>query len=101
MTLREVNPKTIQTFVTTVGMRVERKKTVENVYGTLSSILKKGRRWGYFIPEVKGGDVEFPASKKPPTQTFIFDADTAALVSMPLRCHSDTCYLLTLSVTFA
>ena len=31
MTLREVNPKTIQTFVTTVGMRVDRKKTVENV----------------------------------------------------------------------
>ncbi len=89
MTLREVNPKTIQTFVTTVGMRVDRKKTVENVYGTLSSILKKGRRWGYFIPEVKGGDVEFPASKKPPTQTFIFDADTAALVinaaTMPFR----------------
>jgi integrase len=89
ITLRELNPKTIQRFVTTVGMRVDRKKTVENVYGTLSSILKKGRRWGYFIPEVKGGDVEFPVSKKPPTQTFIFDANTAALVinaaTMPFR----------------
>lgn len=89
MTLREVNPKTIQTFVTTVGMGVDRKKTVENVYGTLSSILKKGRRWGYFIPEVKREDIEFPPDKKPPTQTFIFDADTGALIinaaEMPFR----------------
>jgi hypothetical protein len=56
-----------QAFVTAVGRRVDRRKTVENVYGTLSSILNKGRKWGYLVPDVRREDVEFPADKTPQT----------------------------------
>jgi hypothetical protein len=51
-----------------------------DVYAALSSILDKGRKWGYAIPEVKRRDIEFPADLKPGTQTFLFDADTAARI---------------------
>jgi integrase len=78
--LRELTPSRHQDFVTAVGQRTGRRRTVENVYATLSSILDKGRKWGYTIPEVKRSDIEFPADLKPKTQTLLFDADTAARI---------------------
>ena len=64
--------------MTAVGQRTDRRKTVLNVYGTLS--LNKGRKWGYTIPDVKRQDLDFPADKKPPVQIFFFDANTTAQV---------------------
>src|SRR5262249_46562733 len=78
--LRELNLSLHQAFVTAVGRRAGRRKTVKNVYGTLTSILNKGRKWGYLAPEVRREDVEFPADKTPQTQIFFFDADTAARI---------------------
>jgi len=78
--LREMNLSQHQAFVTAVGRRVNRRKTVENVYGTLGSILNLGRKWGYAIPNVEKRDIVFPADKKPQPQIFFFDADTAAQV---------------------
>jgi len=78
--LREIGLKTRQAFVTTVGLQVERRKTVENVYGTLSSILNKGRQWGYLIPEVNRGDIEFPTDRRSNPPAFFFDADLAACI---------------------
>lgn len=69
-----------QAFVTAVGRRVDRRKTTENVHGTLGSILNFGRKWGYSIPNVEKRDIVFPADKKPQPQIFFFDADTAARV---------------------
>jgi integrase len=66
--------------VTAVGLRVDRRKTAENVYGTLGSILNLGRKWGHAIPSVEKRDIVFPADKKPQPQVFFFDADTAARV---------------------
>jgi len=80
MPLRELNLRTQQAFVTTVGQRVNGKKTVENVFGTLSSALKKGRKWGYFVPDVGRVDIEFPSDLKPKSQTFFLDADSATRV---------------------
>lgn len=80
MPLRELNLRTRQAFVSAVGQRVSRKKTVENVFGTLSSILKKARKWGYPIPDVEREDIEFPSDMKPKLQTFFLDADDAARV---------------------
>jgi integrase len=76
--LREMNLSQHQAFVTAVGQRVDRRKTAENVYGTLTSILNLGRKWGYAIPKVEKRDIVFPADKKPQPQIFFFDADTAA-----------------------
>jgi len=78
--LRELNLSQHQGFVTAVGRRVDRRKTAENVYGTLGSILNIGRKWGYAIPNVEKRDIVFPADKKPQPQIFFFDADTAARV---------------------
>ena len=78
--LRELNLSLHQAFVTAVGRRAGRRKTVQNVYGTLTSILNKGRKWGYLIPDVRREDVEFPTDKTPRAQIFFFDADTAARV---------------------
>ncbi len=78
--LRDLTVSVHQMFVTVVGQRADRRKTVENVYGTLSSILNKGRKWGYAIPVVRRHDIEFPADKKPQMLVYFFDADIAARV---------------------
>jgi integrase len=78
--LRELNLRACQRFVTAVGQSVNRKKTAENVYGSLSSILNAGRKWGYAIPKVGREDIEFPANRKPKPPAFFFDAETAARV---------------------
>jgi len=78
--LAELNLSKHQAFVTAVGRRAGRRKTVENVYSTFISILNKGRKWGYLVPEVRREDIEFPADKTPQTPIFFFDADTAARV---------------------
>jgi integrase len=78
--LRELNLSLHQAFVTAVGRHAARRKTVQNVYGTLASILNKGRKWGYLVPDVRREDVEFPADKTPQAQILFFDADTAARI---------------------
>jgi hypothetical protein len=59
-----------QAFVTVVGQRVDRRKTAENIYGTLASILNLGQKWGYAVPSVEKRDIVFPADKRPQPQTF-------------------------------
>lgn len=78
--LRELTLKEHQAFVTAVGRKVGRRRTAENVYCTLTSILNKGRKWGYAIPEVRRQDIEFLSDEKPKAQPFFFDADTAARI---------------------
>jgi integrase len=78
--LRDMNLGLHQAFVTAVGQSVDRRKTAENVHGTLGSILNLGRKWGYAIPSVEKKDIVFPADKKAQSQIYFFDADTAAKV---------------------
>ncbi len=80
-----------QAFVTAVGRRADRRKTAENVYSTLGSILNLGRKWGYTIPNVEKKDLVFPADKKPQPQIFFFDADTAAQVIVPRCVPTNSC----------
>jgi integrase len=78
--LRNLNLSQHQAFVTAVGQRVDRRRTAEHVYSTLSSILNLGRKWGYAIPSVEKRDIVFPADKKPAQEIYFFDADTATRV---------------------
>ena len=78
--LRDLTVRDHQAFVTAVGKSVGRRRTVQNVYGTLTSILTRGRKWGYFVPEVRKQDVEFPADQTPKSEAFFFDADTASRI---------------------
>jgi len=78
--LRNLNLSQHQSFVTAVGLRVDRRKTAENVYGTLGSILHLGRKWGYVSPVVQKRDIVFPVDRRSEPLMFFFDADTAARV---------------------
>ena len=80
ISLRELTTVQHQQFVTAVGLRTGRRRTTENVYATLRSILNSGRAWGYAIPDVNRRDIVFPADLKAQTETLFFDADTAARI---------------------
>jgi integrase len=78
--LRDLTIREHQAFVTAVGQSVGRRRTAQNIYGTLTSILNRGRKWGYFIPEVRRQDIQFPTDQKPKPEPFFFDADTASRI---------------------
>jgi hypothetical protein len=79
--LRDLNVREHQAFITAVGSRIDRRKTAENDYGTLTAVLSRGRDWNYLIPEVSRKQLVFPVDKKP-RQTFFFDPDLAARVRL-------------------
>jgi integrase len=100
--LRDLNVREHQAFVTAVGLKVDRKKTAQNVYGTLTSILNRGRVWtNYASPEVGRRLINFPANKKP-KQEFFFDQDLAARVinasDQPFRTMFVVCGVLGLRI---
>jgi len=78
--LRDLTIREHQAFVMAVGQSVGRRRTVQNVDGTLTSVLNRGRKWGYFIPEVRKQDIEFPTDQTPKSEAFFFDADTASRI---------------------
>jgi integrase len=79
VSLAELSLAKHQTFITAVGRRVDRRKTAENVYGTFTAVLSRGRQWNYLIPEVSRKHIAFPVDKKT-ARIFFFDPDLAARV---------------------
>jgi integrase len=73
--LDEIGQEIQQSFVTDLAKRVSR-KTVVNILGTLSSILRTAKRWGYICESVKFGELVLPAEpvKRAPAY---FDAEQA------------------------
>jgi integrase len=57
--LDELSRERQQTFVTLISRTVSR-KTVENVMGTLASVLTTARKWGYITETVKMADLVLP-----------------------------------------
>ena len=57
--LDEVSLERQQVFVTQLSQAVSR-KTVTNVMGTLSSVLNRARKQGYFTSSIKMGDLALP-----------------------------------------
>jgi integrase len=58
--LTELNTKTLQSFATSLSNGQRKRKTVENILLTLSSILRKARSWGHAVPEVSLSDLALP-----------------------------------------
>lgn len=58
-----------QVLVTLLSQKVSR-KTVENVMGTLSSMINTARKWGYVIEPVKMGDLALPDGGVKPEARF-------------------------------
>lgn len=78
--MSDFNLRQHQSFVTAVGQLVTRRKTAENVYGTLGSILNWGRKNYDTIPSVQKRDIVFPTDKRSDPQIFFFYADTATSI---------------------
>jgi integrase len=56
----ELTARRIQAFVTTLSSGQRKRKTIENVLLTLSSIVSAARIWGYDIPRVSLSDLSLP-----------------------------------------
>ncbi|MGC1105471.1 MAG: tyrosine-type recombinase/integrase [Candidatus Acidiferrales bacterium] len=60
--LDEIGPERVQTFIGKLAKGRSR-HTILNVLGTLWSIRKMARRWGYVVNDVRHADLVIPASR--------------------------------------
>jgi integrase len=60
--LHELTPQIQQNFVTLLAQRVSR-KTVLNVLGTLSSMMRTAKSWGYCTQPITAGELALPADE--------------------------------------
>jgi integrase len=60
--LHELTPQIQQNFVTLLSQKVSR-KTCLNVLGTLSSMMRTAKSWGYCTQPVTAGELALPADK--------------------------------------
>jgi len=67
--LDEIGRETQQAFVTRLAATVSR-KTLINVLGTLSAMLRTAKSWGYICESVKFGDLTLPAEQVKPVAAF-------------------------------
>lgn len=58
--LTEFTAKRVQAFVNTLSAGKRKRKTVENVLLTVSSILNSARKWGYPVPKFSLSDLTLP-----------------------------------------
>ena len=58
--LAELTTKRVQAFVNTLSAGQRKRKTVENILMTLSSILGFARKWGYALPKFSLSDLTLP-----------------------------------------
>jgi integrase len=79
--LREINTKTVQSFVAYLANGVRSKKTVENVLLTLSSILRTARAWDYARGNFSLTDITMPREGVRKEQRSFTDADVGKILS--------------------
>jgi integrase len=58
--LTELTAKRVQAFVNSLSACKRKRKTVENVLLTLSSVLSFARKWGYSAPKLSFSDLTLP-----------------------------------------
>ncbi len=85
--LHELTPQIQQNFVTLLSQKVSR-KTVLNVLGTLSSMMRTAKSWGYCTQAITTSELTLPADKIR-KQTRFFNGEEArkiiTLASEPYR----------------
>jgi len=62
MRLDQIGQEDVQQFVSTIGRKLGR-HTILNILGTLFSILKTARQWGYVVSEIRQADLAIPSSR--------------------------------------
>jgi integrase len=78
--LHELTPQLQQNFVTLLSQRVSR-KTVLNVIGTLSSMVRTAKSWGYCTQAIVTSELTLPADELK-KQTRFFNGDEARKIIM-------------------
>lgn len=85
--LHELTPQIQQNFVTLLSQTVSR-KTVLNILGTLGSMMRRAKSWGYCTQPVTASELALPAEEVR-KQTRFFNGDEArkiiALATEPYR----------------
>ena len=79
--LREMNTKTVQSFVAYLANGGRSKKTVENVLLTLSSILRTARAWDYACGNFSLTDITMPREGVRKEQRSFSDAEVGKILS--------------------
>jgi integrase len=79
--LREINTKTVQSFVAYLANGGRSKKTVENVLLTLSSILRTARAWDYACGNFSLTDITMPREGVRNEQRSFSDAEVGKILS--------------------
>lgn len=79
--LDEIGPERVQAFV---GKQAKGRSrhTVLNVLCTLQSVLKRARRWGYAVGEVRQGDLVIPASRPSKPGRFFTAEQVRSILSL-------------------
>jgi integrase len=62
MRLDQIGQEDFQQFVSTIGKKLGR-HTILNILGTLFSMLKTARQWGYIVSEIRQADLTIPTSR--------------------------------------
>ena len=79
--LKEINTKTVQSFVAYLAKGGRSKKTVENVLLTLSSILRTARSWDYACGNFSLTDITMPREEVRKEQRSFTDAEVGKILS--------------------
>ena len=79
--LKEINTKTVQSFVANLANGGRSKKTVENVLLTLSSILRTARAWDYACGSFSLADITMPREGVRKEQRSFTDAEVGKILS--------------------
>jgi len=79
--LKEINTKTVQSFVANLANGRRSKKTVENVLLTLSSILRTARAWDYACGSFPLADITMPREGVRKEQRSFTDAEVGKILS--------------------
>jgi integrase len=79
--LREINTKTVQSFVAYLANGGRSKKTVENVLLTLSSILRTARAWDYACGNFSLTDITMPREGVRKEQRSFTDEEVGTILS--------------------
>jgi integrase len=79
-----IGPERVQIFVGKLAKGRSR-HTILNVLGTLQSILKKARQWGYVVGEVRQNDLVIPASRPAKPGRFFTAEQVRSILSLSME----------------
>jgi integrase len=79
--LHELTPQIQQIFVTLISQKVSR-KTVLNILGTISSMLRTAKLWGYCTQSVMTGELALPSDELRKPARFFNEEEAQKIITI-------------------